>query len=125
MLSPALLALSLVLIIVLLAPAGRLRQSGWPARAAATYLIVMVALGLIVAELPGPARFLVPILVLAYITPFVAARLGFPRQRVAARPTVTVERPEVKQVHGPARDVPADRPAPTVDADQGRPSDEA
>ena len=82
----------------------------------------MILLGLVVAELPGPARYLVPIMVLAYITPFVAARMGLNRSRVTRQPTVTVERPEVKQVHGPSRDVPADRPKPSVDADEGRSS---
>ena len=120
--SPVLLAIALVLFVVLLAPAGRLRQSGWPAQAAAAYLAVMILLGLVVAELPGPARYVVPIMVLAYVTPFVAARMGFNRPRIPRQPTVTVERPEIKQVHGPSRDVPPDRPKSSADADEGRPS---
>jgi hypothetical protein len=121
-LSPALLALALILFVVLLAPAGRLRRSGWPAQAAATYLVVMILLGLLVAELPGPARFLVPILVLAYLAPFVADRIGLDRWRSRRRAVVTVEHPEIKQVHGPARDVDTDRPTSSADVDDDRSS---
>jgi hypothetical protein len=121
-LSPALLALVLVLFVILLAPAGRLRRSGWPAGTASTYLVVMILLGVFAAEQPGPARFLVPILILAYLTPFVLARLGFDGPRIQRRPVVTVEPPEIKQVHGPARDVPPDRPRSSVDADDDRSS---
>ena len=122
MLSPALLALALVLFVILLAPTGRLRRSGWPVQAAATYLVVMILLGLFVAELPGPARFLVPIMVLAYLTPFVAARLGVDRGAFLRRPAVTVERPEIKHVDGPSRDVPADPSASSVDVEDSRSS---
>ena len=120
--SPALLTIVLVLFVVLLAPTGRLRRSGWSAQAAASYLVVMLVLGVLVAELPGPARFLVPILILAYLVPFVAPRIGFDRSRFQRPPVVTVEPPEIKQVHGPSRDAPPDRPTTSVDADEGRSS---
>ena len=105
-LSPVVLALALVLFLVLLAPVGRLRRSGWSSRAAGGYLVAMLAFGLLAAELPSTARYVVPILVLAYLTPFVAARLGFERLRTAPGPTIVVERPAIKQVQGPARDIP-------------------
>jgi predicted lipid-binding transport protein (Tim44 family) len=89
-----------------LIPTDRLRQAGWPARALGTYLGSMLLLGVVTAELPGPARFLVPILIVGYLAPFVAARSGIERRRRAAASTVTVERPPIKQVSGPARDVP-------------------
>jgi hypothetical protein len=121
-LSPALLALALVLFVILLAPTGRLRRSGWPVEAASTYLVVMILLGILAAEQPAAGRFLLPILILAYLTPFVLARLGFDRPRIQRRPVVTVERPEIKQVHGPARDVPPDPPGSSVEADEDRSS---
>jgi hypothetical protein len=120
--SPALLALALVLFLVLLAPTDRLRRAGWPPRALGAYLLAMLLLGLLVAELPGPARFLVPILILGYLAPFVAARVGLDRLRTARQPTVTVERPPIKHVEGPARDVPsADAPVPS-EAEEGQTS---
>jgi hypothetical protein len=115
--SPVLLALALVLVVLFLAPTDRLRRAGWPPRALGAYLISMLILGLLVAELPGPARFLVPILILGYLAPFVTARAGLDRLRTARRPGVSVERPVVKQVHGPSRDVPPDdRGAPSSGA---------
>ena len=108
MLSPALLALALTLFLVLLAPVGRLRRSGWSPRMAGAYLLAMLAFGLLAAEAPAAARYIVPVLALAYVTPYVAARLGLGRSRAKPGPTIVVERPEIKQVHGPARDVPPD-----------------
>ena len=102
--SPALLAIALVLFVLLLAPTGRLQRAGWPARALGGYLLGMLALSLLVAELPGPARFLVPIIVLGFLAPFVSVRAGIERWRRPVRPVV-VERPPIKTVHGPARDV--------------------
>ncbi len=121
--SPALLALALVLFFVLLAPTDRLRRAGWPPRALGAYLVTMLLLGLFLAELPGPARFLVPILVLGYLAPFVAARVGLDRFRAARRPVVTIERPPIKHVEGPARDVPPpDAAAAPSEAEEGRTS---
>jgi hypothetical protein len=104
--SPALLALALVLFVILLGPTDRLRRAGWPPRALGAYLVAMLLLGLLVAELPGPARYVVPVLVVGYLAPFVTARAGIDRLWRGRRPDVSVERPVVKQVHGPARDVP-------------------
>jgi hypothetical protein len=119
--SPGLIALLLILFLVLLAPTDRLRRAGWSPRALGLYLLAMLLIGLLVVELPGPARWLVPILVLGYIAPFVTARAGFDRLR-GRGPTVTVERPAIKQVYGPARDVPrADGPGSSA---PDRPADE-
>lgn len=127
MLSPALLAIALVLFVLLLAPTGRLQRAGWSPRALGAYLIGMLALGLLVAELPGPTRFLVPIIVLGYLAPFVAIRAGIDRWRRPGR-RVVVEPPPIKTVHGPARDVsppgrPEDRPsAPRPNSGQDGPA---
>ncbi len=106
----------LALLALFLVPTDRLRRAGWPPRVLGSYLGAMLLLALLTAELPGPARFLVPILILGYLTPFAVARAGIERRRRQPAPTVTVEQPPVKQVHGPARDVtpdPRDRPPPT------------
>jgi hypothetical protein len=104
MLSPALLAIGLVLFVLLLVPTSRLQRAGWSPRALGGYLVGMFALSLLVTELPGPTRLLVPIIVLGYLAPFIAVRLGRGRWRRPSRPVV-VERPPIKTVHGPARDV--------------------
>jgi len=117
-LSPGFLALALVLFLVLLLPVDRLRRAGWSPRALGAYLLAMLLLGLVLAELPGPTRFLVPILVIGYLAPFVVARVGLDRVRPASHPGVTVERPPIKQVSGPARDVPRPGPRPNGAADE-------
>ncbi len=112
--NPALLALVGLLFVLLLAPTRRLQLAGWSSRALATYLGSMLLLGFLVAELRGPARFLVPILVIGYLAPFVTLRSGLDRLRGRGTrdggPDVRVERPPVKSVSGPARDVPSDDP---------------
>lgn len=45
----------------------------------ATYFFVVLGMALLLAEIRGPARFLVPILVVAYLAPFVTARAGIDR----------------------------------------------
>lgn len=108
---PALLAIALVLFVLLLAPTGRLQRAGWPARALGGYLIVMLGLSLLVAYLPGPTRFLVPLIIVGFLAPFVTGRAGIERWRRRGRSVV--EPTPVKTVHGPARDV-----APTVPTDE-------
>ena len=115
MLSPTFLAVALTLFVVLLLPVDRLRRAGWSPRAMSAYLLTMLVLGLVLVELPGPARFLVPILIIGYLAPFVTARVGLDRFRPARQPTITVERPPIKQVSGPARDV----PRPGTEPDDG------
>lgn len=70
--SPALLATILVAALLALIPVWRLRVAGWPPRSLFTAWI-LYAVGIFVAvRFPGPVRILVPILVLAYVAPFVA-----------------------------------------------------
>jgi hypothetical protein len=110
--SPAILALTGLLFLVFLIPTRRLQLAGWPARALGSYLGGMLLLGLVATELRGPTRFLVPILVIGYIAPFVTFRsgidrlLGGGRRRKDGGPDVRVERPPMRSVSGPARDVP-------------------
>jgi hypothetical protein len=110
--SPAILALAGLLFLLFLIPTRRLQLAGWPARALGSYLGGMLLLGLVAAELRGPTRFLVPILVIGYVAPFVTLRsgierlLGGGRRRKGGGPNVRVERPPMRSVSGPARDVP-------------------
>jgi hypothetical protein len=75
----ALFVLVAVIGLLVLIPTRRLYLAGWSRRALVAYYVAMVALGVVVAELRVPARFLIPILVVAYIAPFVTARVGFAR----------------------------------------------
>lgn len=120
--NPALLALVGILFVLLLAPTRRLQLAGWSSRALATYLGSMLLLGFLVAELRGPARFLVPILVIGYLAPFVTLRSGLDRLRgrdgQGGHSEVRVERPPVKSVSGPARDVRPGEPGEREEPDE-------
>ncbi|MEO5965766.1 MAG: hypothetical protein ABIR11_09900 [Candidatus Limnocylindrales bacterium] len=69
--SPALLLFVLVASLLALLPVWRLRVAGWPSSWLLTAWVVY-AIGIVVAvRFPVASRFLVPILVLAYVAPFV------------------------------------------------------
>jgi len=70
--SPALLLMILVAMLLALVPVWRLHVAGWPLRSLFTAWILYAAGILAAVRFAGPVRFLVPILVLAYIAPFVA-----------------------------------------------------
>jgi hypothetical protein len=98
--SLALVALVVAIGLLVLIPTRRLFIAGWSGRALGAYFFGVIALGVIVAELRAPARFLIPLLVIAYIAPFVTARDGVrrlfgrapraaaPRVRPAPRPSL-------------------------------------
>lgn len=67
--------------LLVLIPTRRLFVAGWTTGPLTIYFGGMILLGLLVAEVRGPARYLVPILVLAYIAPFITARQGLDRIR--------------------------------------------
>jgi hypothetical protein len=73
--APALLAVGLVLGLIILLPARRLQLAGFSGRAIGLYAICLWALAFFLAVRPVPvvARFLIPILLIAYLAPFVAA----------------------------------------------------
>ena len=71
--------------LLVLIPTRRLFLAGLPSTVLAAYFLFMLGLGLLVAELRGPARFLIPIFVVAYIAPFVTERDGAVRTTVSAR----------------------------------------
>lgn len=73
--------LIVVTALLVMIPTRRLFLAGWTPPSLTAYFLILVALALLVAEVRGPARYLVPILVIAYIAPFVTARDGIARLR--------------------------------------------
>ena len=70
---PWLLALGLVLGLLVLIPARRLQLAGVAPRTIGLLALVLWSLAMLVAISPGAGRVLIPILLLAYLAPFVAA----------------------------------------------------
>jgi hypothetical protein len=108
-LPPSLLALGLVLGILVLFPSRRLQLAGLSARVIGLYALSLWLMGFFMAVRPIGARFLIPIALLTYIAPFVAApevvgrvlRRGRPRDPPADEP-----RPPIKNVTPPDDPVP-------------------
>jgi hypothetical protein len=96
-LSPWLLALGLVLGVLVLFPARRLQLAGLSGRVIGSYAAVLWLMGFLLAIRPAGARFLVPILLLAYIAPFVAAPERVGRLLGRGRPP-DPPRPPIKDV---------------------------
>jgi hypothetical protein len=71
-LSPALLAIALVLALIVLLPARRLHLAGVPGRIIGLYAVCVWGLAFFLAVRPVAARFLIPILVIAWVAPFIA-----------------------------------------------------
>jgi hypothetical protein len=91
--SPALLLFLLLAALLALLPVWRLRVAGWPWRALVTAWIAYGLCILVVIRFPIASRFLVPILVLAFVAPFVAGpeRLSrVLRGRKRPRPVIDV-----------------------------------
>jgi hypothetical protein len=74
----AVLLVGLVALLVLI-PTRRLQVAGWKRESLTAYYVAVWLLGAVVAVMPGPARFLVPILLVAYLVPFVTLRDGIDR----------------------------------------------
>jgi hypothetical protein len=71
--APWLLALGLLIGLLVLIPARRLQRAGLSSAVIGAYALALWLLGMFLAIRPVATRFLVPILVLAYLAPFVAA----------------------------------------------------
>ena len=71
--APVLLAVGLILGLIILLPARRLQLAGFSGRAIGLYAACLWALAFFLAVRPLAARFLIPILLIAYLAPFVAA----------------------------------------------------
>ncbi len=71
-LSPSLLGLGLVIGLLVLLPARRVQLAGWSGRSIGTYALILWLGAMLVGLVPG-TRLLVPILLVAFIAPFIAA----------------------------------------------------
>lgn len=102
--APWLLALGLVLGLLVLIPARRLQLAGLAPRTIGLFALSLWLLAMLVAIRPGATRVLIPILLIAYIAPFVAApdRVGRILRR-GGRPGSG--RPPMKNVTPPEADV--------------------
>ena len=70
--APWLLALGLALALIVLIPAKRLQLAGLSGRVTGAYAVALWAMGMFIAIRPIGIRFLLPILLIAYLAPFVA-----------------------------------------------------
>jgi len=71
--APWLLALGIGLALLVLLPSRRLQLAGLSSRVVGAYALALWGLAMVIAIRPVGARFLVPILLAAYLAPFVAA----------------------------------------------------
>lgn len=71
--APALIAVGLVIALLVLLPARRLQGAGFGSRSIGFYALCLWGLGFVLAIRPGATRFLIPILLIAYLAPFVVA----------------------------------------------------
>jgi hypothetical protein len=69
---PWLIALGLVLGLLVLIPARRLRAAGLARGTVGLYTAVLWGLAMLAAISPGATRILIPVLLLAYLAPFIA-----------------------------------------------------
>jgi hypothetical protein len=94
---PWLVALALILGFLVLIPARRLRSAGLGRGAVGSYALLLWALAMVVAVRPGATRLLIPVLLLAYLAPFMVSTdvLGRILRREVDRP------PPVKNVSPP------------------------
>jgi hypothetical protein len=109
--APALLILGLALAFVVLLPARRLQLAGFAGRTIGLYALVLWALAFFLAIRPAATRFLIPILLVAYIAPFVVApdRLGRIVRRGRGTPPIDPpggSKPPIKNVTPPGPDGP-------------------
>ncbi len=107
--SPTTIALAGLIALLVLLPTRRLYLAGLGRDGLLIYYVVVWLLGAAVAAFPSPARFLVPILIVAYLAPFVTLRDGL--DRLLGRPPrdrggsgagrATGDRPPMKNVTPP------------------------
>ncbi|MCI0583151.1 MAG: hypothetical protein L0227_09730 [Chloroflexi bacterium] len=77
--SPTTVLLVGLLALLVLIPTRRLMIVGWSRQALTTYYLAVWLLGSAVAVMRAPATFLLPILLIAYLAPFVTLRDGLDR----------------------------------------------
>jgi hypothetical protein len=100
--APWLLALAFALGLLVLIPARRLQAADFTSRTIGLYAVALWAMGMLLAIRPLGARFLVPILLIAYLAPFIGApeqvRRVLARGRGRARTPGTPGAPPMKDV---------------------------
>lgn len=101
--SPTTIALVGLVALLVLIPTRRLQLAGWRRESLTAYFLAVWLLGALVAAMPAPARFLVPILIVAYLAPFVTLRDGL--DRLLGRPRSgggdVAEHPPIRDVTPP------------------------
>jgi len=121
--SPALIAMLLIVMLAALLPVRRLSVAGWSAGSLLTAWIVY-ALGLFVGlRFPGAGRFVLPVLIVAFILPFVAGPERLARLFGGRRPpeVINVTPPPAPGLGEPA--TPREEPAAGAPSAEGqRPS---
>jgi hypothetical protein len=87
---PWLLALALVLGFLVLIPARRLRAAGLSSSSVGLYALALWGSAMLIAVRPGGTRILIPLLLLAYLAPFIAGPdlLGRVLRRQPPRPPI-------------------------------------
>jgi hypothetical protein len=87
---PWLLALALALGLLVLIPARRLRAAGLSSGSVGLYALTLWGLAMFVAVRPGATRILIPLLLLAWVAPFIAGPdvLGRLLRRQPSRPPI-------------------------------------
>ncbi len=94
---PWLLALGLVIGLLVLIPARRLRAADLSANTIGLYALVLWLFAMVIAIRPGATRLLVPILLVAYLAPFIASPEVIGRVLGRVRPA----KPPIKNVTPP------------------------
>lgn len=74
--TPTAIALVGLVALLVLIPTRRLQLAGWRRESLTAYFLAVWLLGAAVAVMPSPARFLIPLLLVAYLAPFVTLRDG-------------------------------------------------
>ena len=124
--SPALLAMLLIVMLAALLPVRRLSVAGWSTSALFTTWI-LYALGLFVGlRFPGVSRFVLPVLIVAFVLPFVAGPERLTRLFGGRRPPVVIDvtpppAPGLREPGSPPAEERAERSKATG-ATSGRPT---
>ena len=110
---PALLVvLVAVALIVLAVPLRRLHLDGRSNGTVISYAVLLLALGVAVTEARPLARYLLPIIGLVYIAPFITWRGGIDRLLRREQPDIEVTRREPPSLTPPRNVTPPDAPDP-------------
>jgi hypothetical protein len=119
-----LIVVLIVAVVVVAVPVRRLVLDGYSGWAIVAYVALLGLLAAGVTEARTLGRFILPILGLAYIAPFITLGRGFDRLLGRRRPVVRVTPAETRAI-APPRDVTPPDPPPTAHGVPSRPPDEA